>query len=749
MRYFKFIPLFLFLAQAIFAQGGWEYIRSTGINGGRVFSITSNDDYYFAGTSWGGVYYSNDLNGPWQGSNNDLAGIQNIIDLEVDQSGNVYAAAVFTDDDVFFISSDNGKSWESRSNGLPPGSVNDVFVTTLDEVIIISNSSAIYRSIDQGQNWDIDTVGIPVFTVLNQVSEHPDGELFLATNSGLYMQVPTANKLFSKQFGEWNRIGTINLADDRIQILTVSLENGKMMAKTQGAVLQFSSNKGLGWSDPVVFFSNFQNIFDAVFDPNDGDEILVASKIDANNASVAKSTDGGNIFTNVHESRWGILTLHVSNYFLLVEKKILAGMTPVGVDFSSDDGKSWENVPEGIYDMPVPPNFFNIQLDDLEPKILTMGEDKKIWESITGFAYQERAYTGLPADINVSGFHYNGFNIVFVTTSNGKLYRANTVDWVFQEVTPSANDEVIDLSFGGGKWYAGGFEGFYRSTDGGNGWTHQLIGQGGTAAVFSIAAIENTDNAIAGTDEGVWGTTDGGSTFIDISNNLPDPIITSVGYNQLNNNIMVLSNFGNAFRSTNSGDDWEEVSVGLPVSLLPINLFHSSGLNKWVIPTLNKGIYLLDENDNSWKNDVLPKLETPITNFLEFNLSTFEGQNSASSNFHFLVGTLGGTFVLTDNPTSVEDITGNVLPEDYVLLQNYPNPFNPSTSIEYSIPSESFVELKVYDVLGKEVASLVNEQQKAGVYKADFIANNLSSGMYFARIRANEFTQVVKMILLK
>ncbi len=97
---------------------------------------------------------------------------------------------------------------------------------------------------------------------------------------------------------------------------------------------------------------------------------------------------------------------------------------------------------------------------------------------------------------------------------------------------------------------------------------------------------------------------------------------------------------------------------------------------------------------------------------------------------------------------SVEEITSEV-PTDYFLSQNYPNPFNPSTSIKYSIPEESFVELKVYDVLGNEVASLVNEQQQAGVYRADFIANNLSSGMYFARIRANGFTQVVKMILLK
>ncbi len=97
--------------------------------------------------------------------------------------------------------------------------------------------------------------------------------------------------------------------------------------------------------------------------------------------------------------------------------------------------------------------------------------------------------------------------------------------------------------------------------------------------------------------------------------------------------------------------------------------------------------------------------------------------------------------------TGVEQISG--LPNNYSLSQNYPNPFNPTTNIEYSIPEASFVELKVYDVLGNEVASLVNEQQQAGVYRAEFAGSELSSGMYFARITANEFTQVVKMILLK
>jgi len=86
---------------------------------------------------------------------------------------------------------------------------------------------------------------------------------------------------------------------------------------------------------------------------------------------------------------------------------------------------------------------------------------------------------------------------------------------------------------------------------------------------------------------------------------------------------------------------------------------------------------------------------------------------------------------------------------DYKLSQNFPKPFNPTTTIKYSLPEQQFVSLKIFDILGREVATLVNENKSAGNYEMNFDANNLSSGVYFYRLHAGSFIETKKMLLMK
>ena len=117
--------------------------------------------------------------------------------------------------------------------------------------------------------------------------------------------------------------------------------------------------------------------------------------------------------------------------------------------------------------------------------------------------------------------------------------------------------------------------------------------------------------------------------------------------------------------------------------------------------------------------------------------------------------TLWETGEFEDYPTSIE--TFSDLPKSYELAQNYPNPFNPSTKIRYTIPSGTLrsvagsvpVTLKVYDILGNEVSTLVNEEKTAGIYEVEFSAANLASGIYIYRLYSSEFTDTKKMVVIK
>ena len=98
---------------------------------------------------------------------------------------------------------------------------------------------------------------------------------------------------------------------------------------------------------------------------------------------------------------------------------------------------------------------------------------------------------------------------------------------------------------------------------------------------------------------------------------------------------------------------------------------------------------------------------------------------------------------------SLVGISNNQIPVKYNLSQNYTNPFNPTTSIRFDIPKDGLVKLVVYDVLGKEVATIINEVKTTGSYIVDFNGQGLNSGIYFYKLTAGDFSEIKKMILVK
>jgi len=136
--------------------------------------------------------------------------------------------------------------------------------------------------------------------------------------------------------------------------------------------------------------------------------------------------------------------------------------------------------------------------------------------------------------------------------------------------------------------------------------------------------------------------------------------------------------------------------------------------------------------------------DVPPTNFLQ-KLKWYLDTDSTKDQ------TLGGLFPEANKGTDVQQCIP--LPSSYKLYQNYPNPFNPSTTISYDVPKSGMVTIKIYNILGKEICTLLNEEKQAGSYKIEFSTNNfllkLSSGIYFYRMKSGNFSETKKLILLK
>lgn len=195
------------------------------------------------------------------------------------------------------------------------------------------------------------------------------------------------------------------------------------------------------------------------------------------------------------------------------------------------------------------------------------------------------------------------------------------------------------------------------------------------------------------------------------------------------------------YRTTNSGINW--------YSNFDLNQFTPKAL-KWVEGTSDiymndlVGFMKSDDNGLNWTT------MTPTFNGDEqvWYLDAVKINNGniyalAFTNTYFVYKLLDTVSLFGINKS------GNEVPKDFKLYQNYPNPFNPVTTIKYDIPVDSKVTIKVYDMLGKEVVTLVNENKQAGYYETIFYADNFASGVYFYKLESGSFVSMKKMVLVK
>jgi hypothetical protein len=264
-------------------------------------------------------------------------------------------------------------------------------------------------------------------------------------------------------------------------------------------------------------------------------------------------------------------------------------------------------------------------------------------------------------------------------------------------------------------------------------------------AVSPASGMSGTNLFAGSTFDGVFLSANNGRTWHPANTGLPGgdvlALATTTTSDGSGTNIFAATSSSGVFLSTNNGTLWTAVNAGLTdTSLCAFAVSPAGGGsgNYLFAGTARGGVFLSRNNGTSW---------TPVN-------TGFEGINVnflAVNGNNLFAGTQGGVWKrpIAEMVTGVKGSAPNAIPDRSALEQNYPNPFNPSTRIEFQLAAPGFVSLKVYDVLGKEVKTLVNEERNAGSYEATFDATGLASGTYFYRLKAGGFTQSKKLLLLR
>jgi ligand-binding sensor domain-containing protein len=297
--------------------------------------------------------------------------------------------------------------------------------------------------------------------------------------------------------------------------------------------------------------------------------------------------------------------------------------------------------------------------------------------------------------------------------------------------TGLTNNSILSLAIFGTNLFTGTYYGgVFLSTNNGTSWS--AVNNGLINTCVHALVISGT-NLFAGTDGGgVYLSTNNGASWSAVNNGLAKYVYALA---ISGTNLFAGTFDGGVYLSTNNGANWSTVNNDLTNTY--IYALAVSGTNLFA-GTYGGGVFLSTNNGASWSavnngltNDYVRALAVSDTNL-------FAGIESGSV----------WRRPLSEMITSAEVLLTD-LPTNFSLNQNYPNPFNPTTTFSFSLPLKTFVSLRVFDALGREIAKLVNEQLFAGEHSWHWNAAGLPSGVYFYRLQAGSFTETKKLILLK
>lgn len=481
------------------------------------------------------------------------------------------------------------------------------------------------------------------------------------------------------------------------------------------------------------------------------DNVVWAS---GNGGVVLRTIDGGNTWQLITSPNSGAINYGIDAVDSLTAwvTGTVGGSADVSIWKTTDGGATWTqqyNNPTGFGDGI---RFFDANngfyIGDPDPypsgnwELLTTSDGGTTWNRVPEANFPPADSTngefGAAAGIDIFG------STVWFNTYSGaagtpdRIYKSTDMGWNW---TVSSFNPVGGASNGNYVCFSSANDGIVVALDG----TVALSTDGGaTWSVSSIAPsvpryvtnVQQNGYIIVGSSGLITGSSDGGVTW------------TPMTSGTTNNLYVVEATSNNAWAAGNSGTILKFVGNPVPVEL---KSFSASVVGKNVTlnwstatETNNRGFEI--QRKSSTGDFVQVAFVEGHGTSVEQQLYSYSDKNVESGKYSYRLKQvdLNGSFKYSN----IVEVNVKV-PNKFELSQNYPNPFNPTTTISYEIAKETIVSLKVYDVIGNEIATLVNETKPAGSYQVVFDAANLSNGVYFYKIQAGNFNATKKLILMK
>jgi photosystem II stability/assembly factor-like uncharacterized protein len=690
------------------AQTQWELLDGPYRAEVHAF-IETNDGYLLAGTHPIEIFRTTNEGLTWDSSG---TGLPDLIDtpfkvnvLVKDNNGEIYCGSELG----VHYSDDNGHNWQDRSYGYQ---VYTLVINSLGYLYSGGFQTGIYFSSDKGINWQrIDNGSIIEFVRALEILD--DDKLIAGTSHGVY---------YSTDGGvSWNQ-STGLIASSYVHCLTINSDT-LFAGTTLGPFI--STDNGVNWAQRINGIEDYDI---AALTSNESGLVYAGTTT----GGIFLTTDGGNNWWPVNN---GIQSKNIISIYCDGNGRLYC---------STYTGETYKSINNGNTWILLYPKFFlsdinkilqdqnnHLFVSSYSSGIMRSEDNGENWEFRNTnliYPYVISYYLSTSASQFVVGNGWNGTSL-FRSTNNG-------LDW--QEMICDTISDLTNMGFSpGGTAFLVSYGKMYRSDDDGESWSS--IAENYDFGVAFDFDFPISNKILLGCDAGLYWSSNNGDDWEEFVGFTSAPVYLVHSLDSLK--FIVNADFSQLKYTSDFGKSWIDIKNGLPNNFIFTNVYSMASGEIFASLSTNSQNYRIVKTvdyDFYW---------TPI----DGNLPSGTIRSMWLENDNRLLVSLGSEFGVYRTLESVSSIKfeNNNKPDGYALFNNYPNPFNPTTKISYEIPERSFVTVKVFDVLGNEVATLVNEEKFTGSYEVDFKPNRLTSGIYFYRLQADSYAETKKMILLK